>query len=383
VNELMDLQNRLEACQSAQDLFRLASHLEAELLQLKDPVERARLHLQLGHLSKGQCLDGIAAIRHFQEAFKSDPARLDALGAARSTYLELGRLPLVHKLLCLEISAVSSIEAAGHLYLELGHVLSDQGQAELAAEAYAEALKVGFDARAFLEDAQVDHADYSSRIDWLVEQSAGGDVTLLLRAAAIAARFEPDLAQAILLRAYRVAPSNERVAALIEGAFVESDQAEDLLGLQRDILEESGTPVDLLYQFGARWAERHVPEAAVPLLQRALAGRVSARPVINFLYRHAQDQPEYQPQFLEITRTISQNDSQDPALSYLLATAGLVALQDVKDNGKATEFFARLALVDPTHRALVEFREHVAAKTATHSNSESILGVRTDGPNVE
>ena len=379
----MDLQNRLEACESAQDLFRLASELEGDLMWLKDPAERAHLHLQLGHLSKSQCLDGIAAIRHFQEAFKSDPARLDALGAARSTYRDLGRLSLVHKLLCLEVSSVSSVEAAGHLYQELGHVLSDQGQSELAAEAYAEALKVGYDTSAFLEDAQIDHADYSSRVDWLVEQSAGGDVTLLLRAAAIAAKFEPDLAQAILLRAYRVAPSNERVAALVEGTFVESDQAEDLLGLQQDILEELGAPTELLYQFGARWAERHLPEAAVPLLQRALECHSSDRSVINFLYGHAQSQPDYRPQFLEITRTISQNGEQDPALSYLLATAGLVALQDVKDNGKAAEFFDRLALVDPSHRALVEFREQVAATTATHSNSESILGARTDGPNVE
>jgi len=379
----MDLENRLVACQSAQDLFRLASELEAELARQKDPVQRARLHVELGHLNKTHCLDGIAAIRHFQEAFKSDPARLDALGAARATYRALGRLPLVHKLLCLEISSVSSLEAAGQLYQELGDVLSDQGQAELAAEAYAEALKVGYDTGAFLEDAQVDHAEYSSRVDWLVEQSAGGDVTLLLRAAAIAAKFEPDLAQAILLRAYRVSPSNERVAALVEGAFVESDQAEDLLGLQRDILEESGAAPELLYQFGARWAERHLPEAAVPLLQRALEQRISARPVINFLYQHARSQPEYRPQFLEIARTISQNGDQDPALSYLLVTAGLVALQDIKDNGKAAEFFDRLALVDPTHRALVEFREQVAATTATHSNSESILGVRTDGPNVE
>lgn len=368
----MTVESRLEACESAQDLFEIRADLERSLADEKQATKKAALHIQLGHLLRAEFLEGVTALRHFQEAFKLDPERLDAVGAAREVYRRLGRLSLVQKLLKLEISSVSTLKEAATLYLELGDVLLDQGQADQAAEAYAEALKGGLDVAHLLEDVQLGADVYRAHVDALVERSAGVGVNDLLRAAGVARRFEPDLAKGILLRAYRIDPYNERIAALVEGEFVESGRAEELVRLQDDILSELESSAELALTLGSRWAHRQLGEAALPLLRRALLAQPAQRPLITYLYRIGRDDPELQARFLDLVDLISEQRANEPALSYLLATAGLVALQDLKDNGEAARFFGQLSQVAPNHRALVEFREQVTATIETYSNSESI-----------
>lgn len=368
----MTVESRLAACESAQDLFEIRADLERSLVGEVQATRKAALHIQLGHLLRAEFLEGVTALRHFQEAFKLDPARLDAVGAARTVYRRLGRLSLVQKLLGIEISSVSSLEEAAPLYLELGDVLLDQGHPDQAAEAYAEALKGGLDVVDLLEDAQIGLDVYRDRVEALVEQSAAGEVKLLLRAAGVARRFEPDLAKGILLRAYRIDPCDERIASLVEGEFVESGRADELIKLQDDILAELEQSAALALTLGSRWAHRQLGEAALPLLRRALEAEPGTRPAVTYLYRIGRDDPELQARFLDLVELISIQRANEPALSYLLATAGLVALLDLKDNGEAAKFFGQLSQVAPNHRALVEFREQVAAAIETYSSSESI-----------
>ena len=44
-------------------------------------------------------MQGVKALKHFQDAFKLNAALLDALAEARQVYWELGKLNMVQKLL--------------------------------------------------------------------------------------------------------------------------------------------------------------------------------------------------------------------------------------------------------------------------------------------
>jgi len=373
----MTTETRLADCESAHDHLVARAELEAALESEAEPEARAILHLRLGHLLRGQFLEGVAALRHFQDAFKLDQARLDAVGAARSLYRELGRLPLVQKLLNIEISKCDPDDLAtiASLYVELGDVLVDQGDAEHAAVAYSEALKAGATVSAELEDVQVAESEWTARTSDLIsaaEEDATAAVGFLLRAAGIARRFDEATATSLLEKAYRLDPRHERVAALFEGGFVHAEQAEELIALQEQVVAENPDDAELLYVFGARWAQRHLPEAAAPLLERAIRSTPGKSSAVTFLQTLSNKEPEKRGDLMALADEVSSGRSGDETHSYLLASAGLVALRDLNNIDQARKFFDRLAEVAPSHRALVEFREAIAGATATSTSSESI-----------
>ncbi len=363
-------------CASAQDHLALREELEASLLAGGDPSELAVLHLRLGHLLRGQFLEGVSALKHFQEAFKLDPERLDAVGAARSVYRELGRLPLVQKLINIEISSVDDLAQAAELYVELGDVLMDQGDVDNAAKAYVEAIKGGADAADQLTDASTTDEDWEERVGALVQAAAAASradaANLLVRAAGIVRRFDPEEASRILQRAYRSDPTNERVAALFEGTYVESELAEELLLIQESLIEEAGGEPDLLYLFGSRWAERHLPEAAAPLLLRALRGRPDQTAPVTFLFVWSREDAAVRTGLLELAVETTTESANAETLSYLLASAGLVALRDVNNMQQAEKCFDSLAAVAPRHPALAEFRARRASAAKPSPSTESI-----------
>ena len=65
-------------CDSAQDHLAFRAELEEAIQSGGDASELAVLHLRLGHLLRNQFLEGVTALKHFQEAFKLDGERLDA-----------------------------------------------------------------------------------------------------------------------------------------------------------------------------------------------------------------------------------------------------------------------------------------------------------------
>ncbi len=371
----MSSETQLADCESAHDYQQARVELEKALEQEQSPEGLALLHLRLGHLLRGQFLQGVAALKHFQEAFKLDSSRLDAVGAARSVYRELGRLPLVQKLLNIEISSVEDLEQAASLYRELGDVLVDQGDVENAAIAYAEALKGGVDVREELEDVQVTADDWVTRAEMLAHLASDASPSigagLLIRAAGIARSYDAERSSRFLEQAYRVEPTNDRVAALFEGGFVEAEQAEELILLQEGMVEESSDSEHLLYAFGARWAQRQLPEAAAPFLKKALRLAPGRRAAITFLQSLGGQEPHRRGELIELADEVSSGFGSDDTLTYLLASAGLVALRELNNLQQAKKFFDRLAEVAPGHRALVEFSEHVAANTDSSEISES------------
>ena len=377
---MTDPVTRLEECASVHDHQLVLADLRAALDVETESDKRALLHLRIGHLLRSTFLEGVGALKHFQESFKLDSARLDALGAAREVYREVGRLPLVQKLLKIEVGAVEDPEVAAALYVELGGVLVDLGDAENASVAYSEALKLGALVGALLEDAQVTATTFQTRLDDLLEEaplatSIAERQTLLLRAASVARRYAADEADGLLLESYRLDPSHVRVAALLETSYLEAERVNELVAIQSQLLAEPKARPGLAFLLGARWAERHMPEVAAPFLEKAVGEDANCRPAIAFLKRWGDESPVECERVLRLAEESGGSPGDARSSSYLLATAGLLALREFRDVGRAQKFFERLEVVEPGHVALAEWRKSAGRdekSTTVESIEESV-----------
>src|SRR5262249_12635776 len=152
----MDLAQRLNQLEAVRDWHGLAEELERGIAAESDAAEKAAYHLKLGRVLETKFLQPVKGLKHFQDAYKLNPALLEALEEARAIYWDLGKTNMVQKLLELELKTVQDGPAAGALLLELGDVLSDAGDYDKATSTYARALKASGggseDARASLED---------------------------------------------------------------------------------------------------------------------------------------------------------------------------------------------------------------------------------------
>ena len=112
-------------------------------------------------------LAGVKALKHFQDAYKLNPALLEALAEARGIYWDLGKLNMVQKLLELELKAVQGAEAS-KLLVELGDVLADLGDNDKATATYARALAASGgenkEASACLEDVQAESGSWEQQV---------------------------------------------------------------------------------------------------------------------------------------------------------------------------------------------------------------------------
>ncbi|MCH2109959.1 MAG: hypothetical protein MK135_11555 [Polyangiaceae bacterium] len=362
-----------EEYQSVDDaLARLAS-LQSELETVKESTALAALHMRLGHHLRNNFLHGVAALKHYQEAFRLDSSRLDALGVSRELYREMGRFSLVQKLLNLELAADASAEARGDLYRELGQVLADQGDLENAAVAFAEALQAGIDTSEVLAVSQVSEGEAADLIRELLDEVETVDVErkveLLLRAVGVAKRFAFDSALSLLEQAYRLAPQSERVAALYEGHFLSEDNFDDLIALQNELVDLAQNAIELSFIFGARWARRQQPESAAPFLQRALLQNPDYRPAIGFLQSVGNEYPEHHERLVAVAERVARQENPSFSITYLLASAGLIAWRSRGETEKAKTIFSKLKEVAPDHVALKEFEARGQEESTVESES--------------
>ena len=100
----MDLDDRLRLLEGCHDWQGLVDALEEAINGEQEPVARARLHLRLARVLAGPLMQGARALKHFQDAFKLDSSLTDALSEARAVYWQLGKLPMVRRLLELQIA---------------------------------------------------------------------------------------------------------------------------------------------------------------------------------------------------------------------------------------------------------------------------------------
>src|SRR5580658_7431505 len=108
----MDLEERLSYLENVRDWQGLVDELEKGVASQASAAEKAGFHLKLGRVLEGKFLAGVKALKHFQDAYKLNPALIESLEAARNVYWGLGKLKMVRKLLELELRAAPNGPAA-------------------------------------------------------------------------------------------------------------------------------------------------------------------------------------------------------------------------------------------------------------------------------
>ena len=196
----MELEERLSYLENVRDWPSLVEELEKGIESSSSGPSNAQFHLKLGRVLETKFLAGVKALKHFQDAYKLNPALVESLEAARNVYWDLAKLNMVQKLLELELKAVADGPQAGELLLELGDVLSDQGELEKSAAAYARGLGASggksAEARACLEDVQLQPSTWQEHLAGL-QRSANKEADpakksrLFLRARAGRAALRP------------------------------------------------------------------------------------------------------------------------------------------------------------------------------------------------
>src|SRR5579862_9762621 len=136
----MELDERLSYLENVRDWQSLAEELEKGIASPAANAVKAQFHLKLGRVLETKFLSGVKALKHFQDAYKLNPALLESLEAARSIYWILGKLNMVQKLLELELKTQKEGPHAGALLVELGDVLQDLGDYDKATSTYARAV---------------------------------------------------------------------------------------------------------------------------------------------------------------------------------------------------------------------------------------------------
>ncbi|HEY2406375.1 MAG TPA: tetratricopeptide repeat protein [Polyangiaceae bacterium] len=368
----MDLEQRLKQLESHHDWQGVVEALEQGLGSTQDASAKADIHLRLGRLLHSQFLQGVRALKHFQDAYKLNPSLFDALSEARAIYWELGKLNMVQKLLELQLKSAQDPAVRMALFAELGDVLCDVGDYERAAENYAKALqsaggKPG-DVGERLLDAQVGDGEWQERIGALLRGAhdaadARAKSAIFLRAARIARRFEPAEFEGILAQAYAADPASASAAALYEGLLVDAQRTETILETQRGALkriEEPGAKADATFRFGARWALRHQnQEIAAQFLEESLRLDANREAAFTFLRDAVGARGGDWDQVVRLADEISDRVGTSPAAGYLLASGGLIAWRERGDLIRARRFFERLARVDAAHPALKAFEAQI------------------------
>ncbi|MEO7037108.1 MAG: tetratricopeptide repeat protein [Polyangiaceae bacterium] len=368
----MDLEQRLKQLESHHDWHGIVEALEQGLGGAQDATLKADIHLRLGRVLHTQFLQGVRALKHFQDAYKLNPSLFDALSEARAIYWELGKLNMVQKLLELQLKSAPDASVKRALFSELGDVLCDIGEYDRAAESYAKALqnaegKAG-DLGERLLDAQVGADEWQARIATLLRSAheAADNVAraaIFLRAARIARRFAPDEFEGILAQAYAADPASASAAALYEGLLVEAQRTEAILETQREALKRIESPVakaDASFRFGARWALRHQNlEVGSQFLEESLRLDPTREPAFTFLKDVIGVRGGEWERVISLADEVSDRAGVADSASYLLASGGLIAWKERGDLIRARKFFERLSRVDPTHPALQAFEAQI------------------------
>ncbi|HEX3345083.1 MAG TPA: hypothetical protein VHS09_10955, partial [Polyangiaceae bacterium] len=263
----MELEERLSYLENVRDWQSLVEELEKGIASSAANAAKAQFHLKLGRVLETKFLAGVKALKHFQDAYKLNPALTESLEAARNVYWDLGKLNMVQKLLELELKAGATGERASALLLELGDVLCDQGDWEKAGATYARSIGMAAgnpEPSACLADVQVEPANWQEHLAGLLRASNEtsdpvAKARVLVRAARIARRYAPDEAEGMLGRAYAADGLNRQVAALYEGFLAEQGRFDVLEQAQHQILQQADRKrrAPLALAFGTRWVLRH------------------------------------------------------------------------------------------------------------------------------
>ncbi|HTJ82293.1 MAG TPA: tetratricopeptide repeat protein, partial [Polyangiaceae bacterium] len=363
----MDLAQRLNFLESCRDWYALVEELERAIQSEGDATVKAQLFFKLGNVLDERFLQGVKALKHFQDAYKLSPTMLEALSRARAIYWELGKTPMVSKLLDIELRALGDGPAAVPLLIELGDVLSDAGDFERATATYAKALGASDgqsdEARAGLADAQVEEDSWAAHVGQLVStaQSQQGPeaARTYLRAARIARRFGSAESEGLFAKAYEAHPTDPQAAAVYEGLLVASDRSAQLEQQQHEHLSQLTVrgKAAVAFRFGSRWATRHQNlEVGARFLEEALANDPQRDGALAFLKELWGTRDQNWDRALGVAEKAA--NAKD-ASAFAIAQAGLIAWRNQGNLMRARGWFEKLAALVPEHAAVAAFEVQI------------------------
>ncbi len=367
----MELEERLSYLENVRDWQSFVEELEKGIASSAQNADKAQFHLKLGRVLETKFLAGVKALKHFQDAYKLNPALIESLESARSVYWGLGKLNMVQKLLELELKAGGDGARSSALLVELGDVLSDQGDWEKAAATYARALGASGgknpEASGCLEDVQVEAGTAKAHLKALVRLANDADdatakARALLRATRVARRFAPDDAEGLLARAYASDPLEKQIAALYEGLLAEQGRFDTLEQAQTQALQQASgakARAAMALTFGTRWVLRHQNlEVGTRFLEEALKLDPQNEGAFFFLReaygKKAGDWTRVLDLAEEAATRVENGDS-----TFLLAQAGTIAWRQLGNLIRARLSFERLSVVSPEHPQLRAFEAQI------------------------
>ena len=367
----MDLQERLKQLEHVRDWQGLVEELERGIQSQNANDAKATYHLRLGQVLEQKFLAGVKALKHFQDAYKLNPALAESLEAARAVYWSLGKLNMVQKLLELELRTTKDGPAASELLLELGDVLCDLGDYDKATSTYARALATSGgnnpEARACLEDVQAESGSWQTHVAQLVRAAneASGDdrARKYLRAARITRRFAPESVQDLLEQAYSADPTSKQAAALYEGMMGELGQLEQLESVQSKLVAAEPNKkqrAKLAHVFGTRWVSRH---QNVDIGSKFLESSIKLDPENEGAFHYLRDAYGRKggdwDRVLTLAEEAITTAGENGNATFLLAQAGTIAWRQLGNLIRARTVFERLGTIEPRHPQLLAFEAQI------------------------
>lgn len=367
----MDLQDRLKQLENVRDWQGLVEELEKEIQGTSANEAKAGFHLRLGKLLESKFLSGVRALKHFQDAYKLNPALTESLEAARAVYWNLGKLNMVQKLLELELRTQQEGAVASALLVELGDVLCDLGDYDKATSTYARALATSdgesAEARVCLEDVQADGGSWEARVSELVAAADGAPAEqrcrFFLRAARITRRFQPDAATGLLERAYAADASSKHAAALYEGLLGELGKFDELESLQQRILQDEVQRKErarLALMFGTRWVSRHQNvDVGTQFLETAIKLDPESEGAFHYLRDTYGKKGGDWDRVLTLAEEAVTHTAENGDATFLLAQAGTIAWRQLGNLIRARSVFEQLYQISPEHPILRAFEAQI------------------------
>jgi len=369
----MDLQERLKQLEHVRDWQGLVEELEKGIQSQNANEAKASFHLRLGQVLEQKFLAGVKALKHFQDAYKLNPALSESLEAARAVYWALGKLNMVQKLLELELRTIKDGPQASALLLELGDVLCDLGDYDKATSTYARALATSGgqnpEARACLEDVQAESGSWQTHVAQL--SRAANDTSLdgaarsrlYLRAARITRRFSPDDVLDLLEQAYSADPASKQAAALYEGMMGELGQLERLETVQSKLLTGESNKkarAKMAHVFGTRWVSRH---QNVDTGSKFLEESIKLDPENEGAFHYLRDAYGRKggdwDRVLTLAEEAVTTSGENGNATFLLAQAGTIAWRQLGNLIRARNVFERLSQIEPRHPQLLAFEAQI------------------------
>ncbi len=379
----MDLQERLAYLESHRDWQGLIEELEKGITGDGQNTAKAAYHLRLGRILESKFLSGVKALKHFQDAFKLNPALIESLEAARGIYWDLGKLNMVQKLLELELKTVQQGMPASRLLTELGDVLQDVGDYDKATATYARALAASSgenkEASACLEDVQAESGTWQQQVAQLLREAgeasdAASRSRSYMRAARIARRFAPAEVEGLLLKSYTADPTNRQVAAVYEGLLGENGKLDDLEATQVEILTsvpDHAERARLAMVFGKRWVMRHQNiDIGTRLLEDAIKLDSSHEGAFHFLRDAYGKKGGDWNRVLTLAEEAATHAGENGNATFLWVQAGTIAWREMGNLIRARSSFERLVELSPEHPQLRAFEKQIGESLAPASSKK-------------